>query len=130
MTEDYRVVVGAGSLRNADVSAWHLAHRWTPQGVSVDADFTGAHLVHLAVAGCVLNDLYREGARLGVEVAGVRVSAGGSFDGDWNSTGIDYTAEVDSPADPSQVAELLAVVDEIAEIPKAVRGGAPVRRVG
>ena len=130
MTETYGVVVGAGSLRSADEGAWHIAHRWTPQGVSVEGDFTGAHLVHIAVAGCVLNDLYRESARLGVELDGVRVSAGGDFDADWHSTGIDYAVELDSAAESALLAELLAVVDEVAEIPRAVRRGAQVRRVG
>jgi hypothetical protein len=130
MTEPYRVVVGAGSFRRGDEGVWHLAHRWTPDGVSVEADFTGAHLVHLAVAGCVLNDLYREAAGLSVQLDGVRVCAGGGFDGDWRSTGIDYTVELDSSADPARLAELLTVVDEVAEIPRAVRGGAPVCRIG
>jgi OsmC-like protein len=129
MTEAYRVVVGSGSFGRGDHDAWHLDHRWTPGGVSVQADFTGAHLVHLAVAGCVVNDLYREAAGLGVKLDGVRVSAGGGFDGDWHSTGIGYTVELDSSADPAQLVELLAVVDEIAEIPRAVRAGAPVRRI-
>jgi uncharacterized OsmC-like protein len=129
VTEAYRVVVGAGSFRRGDEGVWHLAHHWTPDGVSVQADFTGAHLVHLAVAGCVLNDLYREASRLGVQLDGVEVSAGGVFDGDWHSTGIDYTVELDSSADPAQLAELLAIVDDVAEIPRTVRGGAPVRRI-
>jgi hypothetical protein len=127
--EAYRVVVGAGSFRRGDEGVWHLAHRWTPDGVSVEADFTGAHLVHLAVAGCVLNDLYREAAGLGVQLDGVRVSTGGGFDGDWHSTGIDYVVELDSSADPAQLVELLTVVDEVAEIPRTVRRGAPVRRI-
>jgi OsmC-like protein len=130
MTEAYRVVVGSGSFRRGEEGVWHLAHRWTPDGVSVEADFTGAHLVHLAVAGCVLNDLYREAARLSVRLDGVRVCAGGGFDGDWHSTGINYTVELDSSADPARLAELLTVVDEVAEIPRAVRGGAPVCRIG
>jgi hypothetical protein len=60
---------------------------------------------------------------------GVRVSTGGGFDGDWHSTGIDYAVELDSSADPAQLVELLTVVDEVAEIPRTVRGGAPVRRI-
>jgi hypothetical protein len=98
--------------------------------VSVEANFTGAHLVHLAVAGCVLNDLCREAAGLGVQLDGVRVSAAGGFDRDWHSTGIDYTVELDSAAEPARLAELLTVVDDVAEIPRAVRGGTPVRRMG
>jgi hypothetical protein len=64
--EHYAVVVGAGSLRSVDRQATHFSHRWTPEGVTVDADFTGAHLVHVAVAGCVLND-NRRGPGFGVE---------------------------------------------------------------
>jgi uncharacterized OsmC-like protein len=66
------------------------SHRWTPGGVKVEADFTGGHLLHLAAAGCVLNDLYREAEALGIELKGVRVTAAGGFDtATWRSTGID-----------------------------------------
>ena len=75
--ETYAVVVGSGSLRSEDPSAVAMAHRWTDAGVAVLAPFTGAHLLHLAVAGCVLNDVYREAQALGVEVRGVRVTAQG-----------------------------------------------------
>jgi len=51
-----------------------------PEGVTVEADFTGGHLLHLATAGCILNDLYREAAKLGIQLVGVRVSAAGGFD--------------------------------------------------
>jgi len=121
----FEVVVGAGSLRPEGGTPF--AHRWTGAGVATDAAFTGAHLLHLAVAGCVLNDVYREATALAVTVDGVRVAAGGSFETDtWASTGIDYSIEIDSPDD---IARLLAVVDEVAEIPKAIRAGAVVRRV-
>jgi hypothetical protein len=33
-------------------------------GVTVDAGFTGGHLLHLAAVGYVLDDLYREAATL------------------------------------------------------------------
>jgi hypothetical protein len=38
---------------SARVTARVTAHRWTPGGVTVEAGFTGGHLLHLAVAGCV-----------------------------------------------------------------------------
>jgi hypothetical protein len=96
----------------------------------VEADFTGAHLLHLAAAGCVLNDIYREAAALGVELAGVRVTATGGFDTEtWRSTGISYVVEVSSAALAGDLARLLEAVDEVAEIPRAIRAGATVRRV-
>ena len=64
MTDQFEVALGAGIYRSADDGAVHFPHRWTPEGVTVEAVFTGAHLLHLAVAGCVLKDVYREAADL------------------------------------------------------------------
>lgn len=126
----FAVAVGGGTMGFADGSVVRFPHRWTPEGVTVAADFTGGHMLHLAVAGCVLNDVYREAAGLGIALAGVRVSASGGFHpGTWESTGIDYAVEVDSDASGEQLTQLLAVVDEVAEIPRAIRAGAAVRRV-
>jgi uncharacterized OsmC-like protein len=86
-------------------------------------------VLHVAVALCVLNDVYREGEALGVPVRGVRVSARGEFDTDtWASTGITYAIEVDSTAAADEVAALLARVDEVAEIPRVLRAGTSVER--
>jgi hypothetical protein len=127
---EYEAVVAAGTLRSTAARAITWPHRWTAEGVTVDADFTGAHLLHLAAAGCVLNDVYREAQRLGTPVQGVRVTAGGGFDPQtWHSSGVTYAVEVDSPAAPDEVEALLRAVDAVAEIPKALRAGAPVGRV-
>ena len=123
------MVVGAGTLRSADPAAVSFPHRWTPAGVTVLGEFTGAHLLHLAAAGCVLNDLYREAGAVGIVLSGVRVTARGGFDqATWTSSGIEYAVELDTAGSPEQVAALLAVVDRVAEIPRALRAGAPVRR--
>ena len=130
MDDRFEVVVAAGTLR-APQAAAHFPHRWTEAGVSVEADFSGGHLLHLAAAGCVLNDLYREAALLDITLDGVRVRAGGGFDTEtWHSTGIDYSVEVDSQAAPAELDLLLDVVDAVAEIPRAIRAGAAVSRVG
>ncbi len=128
--DGFAVTVGAGTLRAPSSSVPTLPHRWTPEGVTVEVAFTGAHLLHLAVAGCVLNDVYREAEALGVVVDGVRVHAQGGFDTDtWASTGIEYAVEVDSPDASDDVARVVDAVDKIAEIPRTVRAGAGVRRV-
>src|SRR3954447_9714973 len=120
----YDVVVSAGSLRPGTAAAGVvMPHRWTADGVVVEADFTGAHLYHLSAAGCVLNDLYREAEHLGITILGARVHARGGFDPTWSSTGIAYDVEIDSPAGVEQIEHLLDVVDEVAEIPKALRSG-------
>jgi len=117
-------------MMSASPAAVRFPHRWTPGGVTVEADFTGGHLLHLAAAGCVLNDLYREAAALGIELTGARVTAAGGFDpATWQSPGIDYSAEVSSDAPADQLDHLVQVVDQVAEIPRAIRAGAVVRRV-
>jgi uncharacterized OsmC-like protein len=125
----FGVAVGAGSLRSASAGAVGFPHKWTADGVTVETEFTGAHLLHLATAGCVLNDLYREAVELGVHLDGVRVTASGDFDPQtWASTGITYSVEVDSEASEHDLAALVIRVDQVAEIPRAIRAGAPVKR--
>jgi uncharacterized OsmC-like protein len=130
MGDRFEVVVGAGTMRSASASAVRFPHRWTPEGVTVEADFTGAHLLHLAAAGCVLNDVYREAATLGIELEGVRVSAAGGFDtSTWKSTGISYSVDISPAISSDELARLLEVVDDVAEIPRALRAGTLVTRV-
>jgi uncharacterized OsmC-like protein len=130
MSNTFECMAAAGSLRDSIRADTLLSHKWTSEGVAVQTEFTGAHLLHLAVAGCILNVLYREAPRFGVELAGVRVRARGGFNSEtWQSTGIDYDVDVDSQATPEAIGALLHAVDEVAEIPRALRAGAGVRRV-
>src|SRR6478735_3601952 len=126
MAEHYLVTVGAGTLRLDDGVA--MEHPWTGAGVTMQTEFTGGHMLHMAVASCILNDIYREAARLGLELSGVRVTAEGAFDAEFASTGIDYTVAVDHALDEKQLFALLQRVDEVAEVPRALRRAVPVRR--
>lgn len=116
----------AGSLRALEGVVLH--HTWTDEGVVASPAGNGAQLLHLSVALCVLNDTYREAERLGIDIAGVAVDADGGFDDDWRSTGIAYSVTLDSPASAGDLARLGALVDGIAEIPRAIRAGAIVER--
>lgn len=117
----------AGTLRDTDGVVLH--HTWTDEGVVAGPAGNGAQLLHLSVALCVLNDTYREAERLGVDLAGIVVEADGGFDDDWRSTGIAYSVTLDSRALAADLDRLRAVVDEVAEIPRAIRAGAAVARV-
>ena len=120
------VRASAGSLRASDGVV--LPHTWTAEGVVAGPAANGAQLLHLSVALCVLNDTYREAERLGLEVDGVAVEADGRFDDEWRSTGIEYSVTLDSRSGAVEQADLLAAVEEVAEIPRALRAGAPVAR--
>ena len=105
-----------------------LQHSWTTEGVVAGPTTNGAQMLHLSVALCILNDTYREAARLGIALAGVAVEADGSFDDEWRSTGMEYSVILDARAAAEDLARLQAVVDEVAEIPRAIRAGASVTR--
>jgi uncharacterized OsmC-like protein len=125
----YEVVVSTGILRPTEGNGLVMPHQWTSEGVVVEADFTGAHLYHLAAAGCVLNDVYREAERLTITIDGVRVRATGGFDpATWSSTGIEYEVDVASAASDDQIEGLVSLVDDVAEIPRALRSGTTVAR--
>ncbi len=129
MAETYPVTLTAGTLRSEPSAGWVVPHAWTDDGVVVEAAPNGAGVLHVAVALCVLNDTFREARQRAVDVAGVRVGARGEFDPEtWLSTGVTYDVDVDSPAGPEAVAALLSHVDEIAEIPRALRSGMTVER--
>jgi uncharacterized OsmC-like protein len=129
MSDAFAVSAAAGSLRSSIDATVELPHRWTDAGVAVSTQFTGAHLLHLAAAACVLNDLYREAERLGVVLDGVRVDADGGFDTEtWESSGITYRVELDSADDHEKLSELVLVVDQVAEIPRTLRAGMGVSR--
>ena len=129
MAEAFPVTLTAGSLRSDPSAGWVVPHVWTDDGVVVEAAPNGAGVLHVAVALCVLNDTFREAQERAVDVAGVRVGARGEFDPEtWQSTGVTYDVDVDSLAGPDAVAALLTHVDEVAEIPRALRAGMRVER--
>jgi hypothetical protein len=129
MGEAFPVVLTAGSLREDPRAGWLVPHAWTEGGVVVQAPPNGAGVLHVAVALCVLNDTFREARDRDVDVAGVRVSARGEFDQEtWRSTGVTYAVEVDSPSAAADVSALVAHVDVVAEIPRALRAGMTVER--
>lgn len=116
----------AGSLRAAD--GVRLDHAWTREGVVTAPVTNGAQVLHLSVALCVLNDTYREAQHLGIEIDGVAVVADGGFDDEWHSTGIEYFVALDTHASGEDLEHLNAMVDAVAEIPRAIRAGARVTR--
>lgn len=91
--------------------------------------FNGGQLLNLAVAGCISNDLFREAAKRGIQLNRVRVTVDSDYAGQPAvSSPIEYSVEVVGDADEPTLLELIAYVDEIAEIPSSIRRGTPVTR--
>lgn len=91
--------------------------------------FNGGQLLNLAVAGCISNDLFREAAKRGIRLERVRVTVDSDYAGQPAvSSPIEYSVEISADANAAAVAELIAYVDEIAEIPNSIRRGTQVTR--
>ena len=99
-----------------------LQHHRT-DGIRIDAQpLSGGHLLHLAVAGCVFNDLYHLAAEHGIRLTDVRVAATGGFEGEAAvSTGITYQVAVSGEASEEQLRALVSEEDRIASVPDVLR---------
>jgi putative redox protein len=93
-------------------------------GVQIQAQpLTGGHLLHLAVAGCVFNDLYVLAEERGIRLTEVRVVATGGFEGEEPtvSTGVTYEVSVSGEASNEELRALVSEVDKTASIPDVLR---------
>jgi putative redox protein len=89
--------------------------------------FNGGQLLYLAIAGCISNDLFREAHAAGIRLEDVRVVVRGDFSGEPAvSTPIEYDVELSGDGSAQLLRELVARVDEIAEIPNSLRRGTAV----
>ena len=84
--------------------------------------FNGGQLFYLSIAACLSNDLYREAGAMGIELDGVEVTVDGDFPARGSgSTPIEVAVVVRSAAPAARVRELIKVVEDVAEIPRAIR---------
>jgi uncharacterized OsmC-like protein len=89
--------------------------------------FNGGQLLYLSIAACWSNDLYREAATLGIELDGVEVAVDGDFPARGEgSTRITVDVTIHSSAPETRLRELVAEVERVAEIPRAIRESAPI----
>ena len=89
--------------------------------------FNGGQLLNLAVAGCISNDLFREGAAAGIVLHRVAVTVRSDYVGDPPvSTPIEYDVALEGDAPKDALQKLAQRVDEIAEIPNSLRWGTEV----
>ena len=87
----------------------------------------GGEFLMLALATCYCNDLYREAQRMGIALTQVEVEAHAEFAGiGLAARDIRYRAQVESPASPEQIGELIRQTDAVDEIHNTIRAGVPV----
>lgn len=90
----------------------------------------GGEFLMLALATCYCNDIYREAARLGIEVHGVEVEASAQFTGvGLAASDVTYRARIRSDAPEGKIEQLLRETDAVAEVQNTVRAAIAVTRV-
>ena len=86
------------------------------------SDVNGGEFLMLALATCYCNDLYREAARLEIEVQAVQVEASAEFNGrGLAATNVTYRAKIKSTEPQERLSLLLRETDAVAEIHNTVR---------
>jgi uncharacterized OsmC-like protein len=123
------VVSSPGSHRVA-VRTGSAEHQLSvaPKSTGVGSATTGGEFLLLALATCYCNDLYREAARLGLQIEEVQVQAFAEFAGiGVAASNVRYSATVKSSAPPEAVAQLLRETDAVAEVHNTLRKGVPVQ---
>ena len=130
MSDAYRVqlrTVGEGPTALGQAGPFTLTVDRPTAAGGGGLGFNGGQLFYLSIAACWSNDLYREAATMGIELEGVELAVDGDFPARGSgSTPITIDLVVRSSAPEAKVRALIAEVERIAEIPRAIREGPPI----
>ena len=118
---DQRATVATGD------SAQTVAISAKPDGRG--SSINGGELLMLALATCYCNDVYREAARMDIDVSAVEVEARAEFEGIGGAAfNLRYRARVESAASAAEIEALLERTDAVAEVHNTLRAGVEIRR--
>jgi uncharacterized OsmC-like protein len=92
---------------------------------------TGGHVLHLAAATCLFNDLHTAASRAGLQLGPVTVRADGGFDDTMtSSTGIRLDVEISGDADPEELRTLVLETFEVSTVACVLRRSTTVEIAG
>lgn len=98
-----------------------------PRATGFGSSVNGGELLFLALATCYCNDVYREAARRGIQVQQVTVEVEGEFGAEGEpGRNLTYHAHVTAAGSETEIRDLLAHVDRVAEIHNTLRSATPV----
>jgi putative redox protein len=94
--------------------------------ITIDT-LSGGHLLHLAVAGCLFNDILREAGRRGIALTDLQVTADGDFSGEpLLSTGVSYTVTIAGEAADAELRRLVSDCQAASAVANSLYRGTPV----
>jgi putative redox protein len=124
---DVQIRMGDPSSDAADPESLVLTHHLTDRAEIQAEVLSGGHLLHLAVAGCLFNDILRAAKGRGIEITDLRISADGGFEGDpLLSTGVSYAIAIAGDAPEEDLRKLVADCEGASAIPLSLRRGIAV----
>jgi putative redox protein len=130
LSDAYRVrlrTVGEGPTALGEAGPFTLVTDRPSAAGGGGLGFNGGQLLYLSIAACWSNDLYREAATMGIELDGVEITVDGDFPARGSgSTPITVDVVVRSGAPEERIRALIAEVERVAEIPRAIREGPPI----
>jgi uncharacterized OsmC-like protein len=102
-------------------------HHLTERAQITIGTLSGGHLLHLAVAGCLFNDILREAGRRGITITELQIAADGDFAGDpLLSTGVRYGVTIAGEAPDAELRSLVADCQEASTVAGSLRRGTSV----
>jgi len=97
-----------------------------PKPAGLGSSISGGELLVLALATCYCNDLYREAAKLGIEVSHVDVECSADFPTEGvPAEKITFTTRITAKATEAEIQQLATQADRLAEIQNTVRAAIP-----
>ncbi|MCH6469198.1 OsmC family protein [Sinomonas terrae] len=120
-----------GDRAPAETSSLLIRHHKTGAAhVSISLP-TGGHVLHLAAATCLFNDLHTAAAQRGLRLGPVAVHADGGFDDTMtSSTGIRVTVEISGEAAADELRTLVLETFEVSTVACVLRRGTSVEIAG
>ena len=130
MSDAYRVrlrTVGDGPTALGEAGPFTLVTDRPTAAGGGGLGFNGGQLLYMSIAACWSNDLYREATTMGIVLDGVEITVDGDFPARGSgSTPITVDVTVRSSAPEERIRELIAEVERVAEIPRAIRDATPI----
>ena len=87
---------------------------------------SGGHLLHLALAGCVFNNVLRIAGDRGIQVDEASVQVDGDFTDDGHSTGMKCRIDLSGDAEPAELRAVAQVAFDDSTVAAVLRNGARV----
>ncbi|HEY7049322.1 MAG TPA: OsmC family protein [Jatrophihabitantaceae bacterium] len=104
-----------------------VQHHLTDRAQIMIDTLSGGHLLHLAVAGCLFNDILREAGQRGITITDLRVTADGGFVGDpLLSSGVHYAVTIAGDVPEDVLRALVAECQDASAVAGSLRRGTPV----